>query len=684
MSDTLNKNNGVDDLITVIRQAEEPASVTNGMVATVMDHLNTETKKIPEIAGLVSAVTGLQQNVSDLENAAADLTAADTALAGRIYSAVSDIAALSAALQQHTAAYATWRDWLTYSTGSYLRAITPEIVAGDDELSDADIGKIQLVNHGKPPHGSEMVELSTQVIPTCHPNSQGLMTPEMLAKLNAADTASRALGAWASGHGHVSNVTLGRNERTGAVELTVSGWGLDGYTGAEEVLAATALPEANNLQPGLMSPQMVEKLNALHKFYTMDDHISAVSYDISESGRLMLTTLGWQAPDQHPCDPIEPVYMGGVDLPQVCQEHDGVMTPAMLADLQTATGADVRARTAVVVLAGVLDTMPTQFSTTTPTGEVAVYYVRDANVMVATANPGAAQRQFVRVWATAAHYGTQLEAGVAPVSGKLYVVPGGDVYYAGVTGTLEPLYEADLLSAIHPAGPPQAFIDMWNEACSWGNTKKLIGQYNEATGFFELNGITDLTYEEALRIWRRSVHDFRNDAGYDRGSNAGANNKSFLYCRTYFPIVRAAYGGFGEMGRVYCNDSQVEALRFINGYGFGISAYSSVDTFKNCWALHTIHEGLTISKPGSATFYGCFELQNIKLKSTLAGPNWKDCPKLTYESVLYYIENHAATQPVTMVLHPDIYAKIVAEGKSDQWTELLDLAAEHGVTIATV
>lgn len=50
------------------------------------------------------------------------------------------------------------------------------------------------------------------------------------------------------------------------------------------------------------------------------------------------------------------------------------------------------------------------------------------------------------------------------------------------------------------------FIDMWNSACG------SYGQYNADTGFFELNGLIDITYDEAIPIYLRKMgpsYDYR-------------------------------------------------------------------------------------------------------------------------------------------------------------------------------
>ena len=60
------------------------------------------------------------------------------------------------------------------------------------------------------------------------------------------------------------------------------------------------------------------------------------------------------------------------------------------------------------------------------------------------------------------------------------------------------------------------FRAMWNEICSgsWMATdwQNPVGRYNNETGYYELNGLTDITYGEAIRIFASWV-DGRSQAG---------------------------------------------------------------------------------------------------------------------------------------------------------------------------
>jgi len=46
--------------------------------------------------------------------------------------------------------------------------------------------------------------------------------------------------------------------------------------------------------------------------------------------------------------------------------------------------------------------------------------------------------------------------------------------------------------------PEQSFIDEWNNACINPFDKKPVGKYNEETGFFECNGLVDITNHRAM------------------------------------------------------------------------------------------------------------------------------------------------------------------------------------------
>lgn len=121
------------------------------------------------------------------------------------------------------------------------------------------------------------------------------------------------------------------------------------------------------------------------------------------------------------------------------------------------------------------------------------------------------------------------------------------------------------------------FIDLWNKACGEHGT------YNHQTGFFELNGLTDITYEQALEIYVKWTNSSCIRDAY-LGANIRTNiphplqdgivaNKSFYLCK--MKVCNLSYlnpifvrGSIGEMFRC-CFDLE----RVI-----GAIYYSSADT----------------------------------------------------------------------------------------------------------
>ena len=87
------------------------------------------------------------------------------------------------------------------------------------------------------------------------------------------------------------------------------------------------------------------------------------------------------------------------------------------------------------------------------------------------------------------------------------------------------------------------FIDQWNTACGkWGT-------YNEDTGYFELNGLTDITYEEALKIWIRFAY-----------MNYDTLNLEEYTLRTNLPLRKSWNGS----GAINCKENTISGLQVVN------------------------------------------------------------------------------------------------------------------------
>ena len=208
------------------------------------------------------------------------------------------------------------------------------------------------------------------------------------------------------------------------------------------------------------------------------------------------------------------------------------------------------------------------------------------------------------------------------------------------------------------------FIDQWNVAAG------IYGRYNEETGFFELNGLKDITYEEALEIYQLTSSVYL------------VNYYEKRRLRTAFPF----YCGTTIDLTNFLLYSVVEIVRFIPYYSDGVIRVTNMRG-----AFHGAKRVLTPLQVDTFTttsatqgFYLAFgpNLEYILLKGLNRDLPWGHCPKLELYCFQYVIANAANTKAITITVHPDVYAKLTDETNTEWHKVLLD-AAEKQITFIT-
>lgn len=202
----------------------------------------------------------------------------------------------------------------------------------------------------------------------------------------------------------------------------------------------------------------------------------------------------------------------------------------------------------------------------------------------------------------------------------------------------------------------KVFIDTWNTACT------SYGSYNEKTGYFELNGLTDISYEQALDINRQS--EIYSDSNVCGGYSS----------RTLYPIRSSATAWVQLNFNAKFVASALEVIRFSTSPKLHTSAASM---FANCEKLRVIQGVLTLASQSNVAgmFRVCPELRELQLKSLQTSISFSDSPLLSLDSISYMVTNAANTSPITITLHPDAYARLT--------DELIAQATEKQITFAT-
>lgn len=210
------------------------------------------------------------------------------------------------------------------------------------------------------------------------------------------------------------------------------------------------------------------------------------------------------------------------------------------------------------------------------------------------------------------------------------------------------------------------FIDQWNAACG------LSGKYNPANAPdaqhpFYLHHIW-LTYKEAMDVMT---------AGARQSSTlSGAYVSSTI--RTHLPRVgfaQAANANDTFRGCVFLEAVEMPNLKLQGWVFFDCNRLRSVN-----WKQTPIYD---LNNTANANFQGCSKLVELRgaLRSNF-GFNIADSPLLSLASFQFMVNNAYNTAPITVTVHPDVYAKLTATEHSAQARSNLLLKSDVPITSA--
>lgn len=248
--------------------------------------------------------------------------------------------------------------------------------------------------------------------------------------------------------------------------------------------------------------------------------------------------------------------------------------------------------------------------------------------------------------------------------------------------------------------PPQEFIDRWNHRCLIpvvNNKYEKVGQFNELTGYFELNGYVDIDYAEALEIDRLYV-----------GITEVDNMSHWFYgqavrCRTLFPLYSVGWSPVYAQA-CFRGCRGLKKVRFVSvapstAVGSGVNRYTiqlsyGGAMFDGCTELETIEARIIFSAKTvdvSTMFRGCSNLKEVFIVPR-SNISFSDSPLLSETSMAYMIAN--SESGITITVHTDVYAKLTGDTTNEaaaaqteeelaQWMSIMVTAGEKGIVFAT-
>lgn len=246
------------------------------------------------------------------------------------------------------------------------------------------------------------------------------------------------------------------------------------------------------------------------------------------------------------------------------------------------------------------------------------------------------------------------------------------------------------------ARPPQSFIDGWNNACidHVRNPPIAVGRYNESTGYFELNGLTDITYQQAMDIYRYTSNGIRLDG--EKITVYG-----FAQFRTNLPPSSGAY--WVQINNLFSSNEILEVARLPQYYSSGVQLNPNTrDAFAYCYKLREIINVMEAPSHVSdaytwyGTFSRCFKLETVRIKKLYGNISFADSPLISSDSISYLVENRttAHTDVITVTVHADTFAKLTGDTTNPavaaltpselaQWQQILTAATAKNISFTT-
>lgn len=196
--------------------------------------------------------------------------------------------------------------------------------------------------------------------------------------------------------------------------------------------------------------------------------------------------------------------------------------------------------------------------------------------------------------------------------------------------------------------------------------------YNEETKCYELNGLTDITEKEMLKIYQ-------------------------YYSPKYFSNYSSAFSGInvrtclkvkfkrGVDISFFFENSTIEVVNIDN---MGWYATNFNGAFSNAINLSKIIGVIYLSQIKSASstnvnpFAQCLALKDVKISGLLINIYLGDSPLLTQESISYLVENADNTSAITVQVHPDVYAKLT-DSSNTEWYAVNTAAQAKQISFAT-
>lgn len=220
--------------------------------------------------------------------------------------------------------------------------------------------------------------------------------------------------------------------------------------------------------------------------------------------------------------------------------------------------------------------------------------------------------------------------------------------------------------------------------------------WNAGTGFYELNGLTDITEEQMLGIYC--------ETGSFGTSGDGPICRYCRNSRTNLPSL--TYGIlFNEKAMHPFAEGVFEVINLIPAFAqdmqfdrYMVQLCNNIPFAQSCHSLKEVKGAILLLYSSAGRDFNicsfCESLREIRVMMNQVGSGGsfcKDSPLLSYESVKYLVENATVTTSITIIVHPATYSYLSGSaqpsadvgGTTEEWQALMTAAAGKQISFAT-
>jgi hypothetical protein len=244
-------------------------------------------------------------------------------------------------------------------------------------------------------------------------------------------------------------------------------------------------------------------------------------------------------------------------------------------------------------------------------------------------------------------------------------------FYDWAVGLFATITNLNAKADISPAnGSTSALRALYIARGYYKQTNTYYCVYNETSGYYEMNGLTDLTESQMADIYINTAVQIN----IGIRSDASFINMSYSNIRTSFPrTTRSGYDGTNDVNRFrLCDKLEV----YKNYQLFGHFSFAVNSMFNGCSELRVV-DFLFLREITNAAYVadcltGCVKLVTCKVKNLKVSFSFASSPLLSLASIQYLVTNRAnETNRITITVHADVWAKLNDAVNYPTWNALL-------------